>query len=93
MAAALSCKSFAGSSAKLANKARKANSVRAPVVVRAQKENVEKPELVGTWARHGMCTSGACLIQQYGSPVCVLRRMPTSTAANATSCSCPGTHD
>jgi hypothetical protein len=48
MAAALSCKSFAGSSAKLANKARKANSVRAPVVVRAQKENVETPELVGT---------------------------------------------
>ena len=47
MAAALSAKSVAGSSAKLATrKANKASAVRMPVVVRAQKENVEAPEMV-----------------------------------------------
>jgi len=43
MAAALSTKSVAGASAKVACK--KASSVRMPVVVRAQRENVEAPEM------------------------------------------------
>lgn len=42
MAAALSAKTaFAGSTAKLCKKSSKASAVRAPVVVRAQKQNVE----------------------------------------------------
>jgi hypothetical protein len=53
MAAALSAKSVAGSSAKLAT--RKANAVRMPVVVRAQKENVEAPEMVRGLEQH--CSS------------------------------------
>jgi hypothetical protein len=62
MAAALSAKSVAGSSAKLATrKANKSTAVRMPVVVRAQKENVEAPEMTRR-AAMGMLAGVAAMV-------------------------------